>query len=217
MTDTLESTFGVKMVSHRAGRWGLDARYVKILLDAGYRVDCSVTPHRNWSATLGDPNGSGGPDFRKFPDRAYLVDPEDIDRPGTSGLLELPMTILRIHDSVRARAVRGAVRNIPYMRRFVLRSLPEYSWLRAVGQSGSNLVRILDAARRQRRSYVEFMAHSSELMAGGSPWFRTDRHIDALYDRLEMLFEASTTDWQPSTLREFDLAYRERMRLPRGS
>ena len=82
MTDTLESTFGTKMVSHRAGRWGLDTRYVKILIEAGYRVDCSVTPHRDWRSTLGDPAGNGGPDYRGFPEQAYFIDPSAIDRPG---------------------------------------------------------------------------------------------------------------------------------------
>lgn len=208
MTDALETTFGAKMVSHRAGRWGLDSRYVRLLIEAGYRVDCSVTPHRDWSKTMGDPGGNGGPDFRHFPDHAYLIDPKAIDRPGQSPLLELPMTIMRIHDSAPERAARRASRRIPYVRRFVFRSRPEYSWLRAVGQSDADLVRIIDLAAEQDRPYVEFMAHSSELMAGGSPWFQTDAQIDALYERLEMLFAASTTQWQGRTLKEYDAVIR---------
>lgn len=43
LTQALEDTFGVKMLTHRAGRWSINATYVRILLDLGYVVDCSVT------------------------------------------------------------------------------------------------------------------------------------------------------------------------------
>ena len=48
MTALLEDTFGVDIVSHRAGRWGLDCTYVEALIANGYKVDCSVTPHMHW-------------------------------------------------------------------------------------------------------------------------------------------------------------------------
>ena len=99
----------------------------------------------------------------------------------------------------------------------VFRSLPEYSWLRAVGGSGADLVRILELAHHQGRPYVEFMAHSSELMAGGSPWYRTEKQIDELYDRLEMLFDATATHWQGRTLQEFDTLFRESNGVAHGS
>lgn len=44
ITGLLEDTFGVKMISHRAGRWAMDGRYARLLVEFGYRVDCSVTP-----------------------------------------------------------------------------------------------------------------------------------------------------------------------------
>ncbi len=71
LTDLLEDTFGVKMRSHRAGRWGFNETYARILVREGYLVDCSVTPHISWRRHLGAPNGRGGPDYRGFPEEAY--------------------------------------------------------------------------------------------------------------------------------------------------
>jgi hypothetical protein len=203
LTDTLESTFGVKMRSHRAGRWGLSATYAKVLLDAGYRVDCSVTPHTDWRSMSGDPAGNGGPDYRQFPDSAYFMDPRDIARPGSSRLLQVPLTVLPVYESAWARGLRGSLGRIPYVRRRVYRSVPKYTWLHPVGNNSARLIRVLSVARSRRRQYVEFMAHSSELMAGGSPWFSAPDEIALLYENLEALFDASTADWQGRTLGEY--------------
>src|SRR5579872_2796709 len=63
MTVLLEERFGQPVMSHRAGRFGFDGRYAAMLLEAGYRIDCSVTPGVDWSATTGAPGGAGGPDL----------------------------------------------------------------------------------------------------------------------------------------------------------
>ena len=203
MTDTLEAIFGVKMTSHRAGRWGLDETYARTLVDAGYRVDCSVTPHKNWGPTRGDPAGKGGPDYRRFPETAYFMDPTDIARPGSSPLLQVPLTVLPLHDTPWARGLRASVGRIPYIRRPLYRSLPDYSWLQPVNNNGDSLVRILEVARERGHDHVEFMVHSSELMAGGSPWFDTVERIETMYGDLEVLFQSSTRDWEGQTLNQY--------------
>src|SRR5262249_44825568 len=93
MTHTLEDAFGGKMLSHRAGRFSRDAAYARALVEHGYRVDCSVTPHVSWAGYKGDPGGKGGTDFSAFPESAYFLDPRDVSRPGASPLLEVPVTI----------------------------------------------------------------------------------------------------------------------------
>ena len=67
MTNLLEDVLSKKIVSHRAGRWAFDNRYAQILLDYGYKIDCSVTPGVSWKATKGHPNGLGGTNYEKFP------------------------------------------------------------------------------------------------------------------------------------------------------
>jgi hypothetical protein len=62
---------------------------------------------------------------------------------------------------------------------------------------------VLDKALRERRSYLEFMLHSSELMPGGSPAFPDRESIEALYRDLEALFAAAAPRCRPSTLTGF--------------
>src|SRR5438552_1378607 len=59
LTKLLEDTFGVKMSSHRAGRRGMNEAYARILVEQGYRVDCSVSPHVSWRRIKGNPRGAG--------------------------------------------------------------------------------------------------------------------------------------------------------------
>ena len=52
-------------------------------------------------------------------------------------------------------------------------------------------------------SHIEFMLHSSEFMPGGSPTFRDEAAIDALYDDLEQLFAYIAQRAEGMTLAEF--------------
>lgn len=208
LTGLLEERFGEKMVSHRAGRWAFDGRYAALLIEHGYRVDCSVTPGTSWRTVPGDPAGSGGSDYTGFPADPYFVDPEDISRPAPAGrLLEVPMT-------VRASWLYCAapwLYRIPLVRRYANRLSLGLGWLCPVQPTISapvdrHLAAMLDVARAERHAgadYVEFMLHSSELMPGGSPKFRRTEDIELLYEQLEVLFGELAAWCRGMTLREF--------------
>jgi hypothetical protein len=176
MTELLEERFDRKMLSHRAGRWAFDSRYARLLVDNGYQVDCSVTPGVSWAESAGAPNGSGGTDYTTFPAHPYFMDLHRIDREGSSSLLEIPVSIV---------------------------STPRTSWLRPNGENRDSMLAILDQALRDRWPCVEFMLHSSELMAGGSPTFQTEHDVEALYDDLEVLFGEAAEHFRGRTLTEF--------------
>ena len=72
LTKLLEDTFGVKMTSHRAGRWSMNEGYARVLVEHGYRVDCSVTPHVSWRESMGDPGGCGRYRFHILPGESVL-------------------------------------------------------------------------------------------------------------------------------------------------
>lgn len=207
LTRLLEDRFERRMVSHRAGRWALDGRYAAMLLDAGYRVDCSVTPGIDWSANLGHPQGGGGSDYADFPDRPYFLDCSDISARASSGLLEVPMTV---RASALYRRARVAYR-IPFLRRVANRVSPALSWLSPIqptlsGSLQRNMEAMLQVARSaegERAAYLQFMLHSSELMPGGSPAFRDATDIDYLYEHLEILFEELAHWCFGATLQEF--------------
>lgn len=202
LTDLLESTFGVKMKSHRAGRWSFNALYARVLVEHGYRVDCSVTPLVSWKQHLGDPRQSGGTDFSAFPALPYRMDPGDIRKPGASGLLEVPMTILSLEPGpVAALQRRLPARSLPS--RALRRFFPPAVWLRPNGANRGELLRVLSRALDQRRPCVEFMLHSSEFMPGGSPTFPSEREIERLYEDLEALFESAAARFRGATLSAF--------------
>lgn len=183
MTVLLEERFDRKMLSHRAGRWAFDSRYARLLVENGYRVDCSVTPHVSWAKSPGAPHGSGGTDYTTYPAHPYFMDLDRIDREGNSSLLEIPVSIVAEPNG-------------------------RTSWLRPDGQNRDSMLAILDRALRERWPCVEFMLHSSELMAGGSPTFQTRRDVEALYDDLDVLFGNAAEQFRGKTLSEFhdDLA-----------
>jgi len=207
LTRVLEDRFDQPIASHRAGRWAFDRRYASLLFDAGYRVDCSVTPGVDWRGTLGNPDGRGGTDYRTFPDHAYFLDPDGTCGAAAGGLLEVPMTI---RSSALHQNVPWAYR-VPLVRRAANRMSPSLSWLCPVQPAlnaplGRSLEVMLQAARDARAAnvpHMEFMLHSSELMAGGSPTFLTGSDIERLYECLHRLFE-ELSDWCfGMTLKEF--------------
>jgi peptidoglycan/xylan/chitin deacetylase (PgdA/CDA1 family) len=210
LTATLEDALGIKMVSHRAGRWAFDERYAEMLLDEGYRVDCSVTPLVSWKTTLGDPSGRGGSDYTAFPHDAYWVDLDDISRPGTSDLLEVPVTIASFRSGLTTRLVHAVDRLPPrlarvgaFAHRVADRVSPPTAWLRPTGNNDRRLCDVIDWVVHERRPYAEFMLHSSELMPGGSPTFRDRSAIEALYADLKLLFERIQGQFRGATLSEF--------------
>ena len=199
MTLLLEERFGQPVVSHRAGRFGFDGRYAAMLLEQGYRVDCSVTPGVDWSTTPGAPGGGGGPDYRGFPGRPYFLDPVDIANPASGGLLEVPVTI---ETSGLFQAAPWTYR-LPLAGRIVNRISPKHSWA-CPGENGlTGMLRAARGARATGAVCVEFLVHSSELMPGGSPRFRTATGIERLYASLEALFAELSAWCKGLTLAEF--------------
>lgn len=199
LTRLLEDRFDQKMISHRAGRWAFDGRYAALLIDEGYRVDCSVTPGVDWRGNLGDPRGNGGADYTTFPDRPYFLHPSDISVPTTGALLEVPMTI---RPSGLHRRAPWAYR-VPLLRRVANRVSQGLSWLYPAQSNLNAMSQTARAARAESAVHMEFMLHSSELMPSGSPIFRTASDIDRLYEHLEILFEDLSTWCCGMTLQEF--------------
>ncbi|MBI3548186.1 MAG: deacetylase [Elusimicrobia bacterium] len=193
LTDTLEDTFGVKMLSHRAGRWCFDETYARILEDRGYQVDCSVTPFVSW----------GRSDFSSFPTDAYFLDLGDIRRPGGSGLLEVPMTIRPTALSAIAGAASNILELLPGGGRVSRYLWPPQRWFKPSGRNVDDMIALAREARVERRAYVEFMLHSSELMPGGSPMFPTKLSIERLYEHMERVLSALRHDFEGMTLSGF--------------
>lgn len=201
MTEALEDTFDVPMRSHRAGRWAFDDRYATDLIELGYHVDCSVTPMMEW---IDETSGDGRPvlDYRDAPHQAHWLGPADSGSAGPGRLLEVPMTITprgRGPGVIQQMNDLGSLASLGLLNRWLARP----SWLRPDGENLSEMLRILGRARLRGWRYAMFMLHSSELMPGGSPTFRTEASIEKLYEDMEILFERAAAHFVPMTLWEF--------------
>jgi hypothetical protein len=203
MTTLLRERFETAIVSHRAGRWGFDAHYARTLAGQGYLVDCSVCPHVSWRDVPGDPAGPGGPDFRGFPDRPYLLDLDRIDRPGNSNLLELPVSVLR---SALHRFAPWAYVT-PMLRRWAWASRPDRLWLYPDGTNLQELFYVVDEAQASGRPYVEMVLHSSELIPRGGPNAADAARVEQLYSDLHALFRHVARSFEGRTLAEFRRAW----------
>ena len=190
LTTKLEDTFDTSIRSHRGGRWALDGTYAALLVEAGYRVDCSVTPLLSWSSSPGA-RVEAGPDYAHYPSRAYRLDVDDVSRPGPSPLVEVPVTTFGVGHRRPVEWARRRARGHSRAELALNRLFPVARWLRPDGRNGRELPRLLDVARAEGRDYVQFVLHSSELMPGGSPRFQTARSIESLYEDMERLFAAA--------------------------
>jgi hypothetical protein len=214
MTRLLEDTFGVAVQSHRAGRWAFDKRYAAILGELNYTADCSVTPNVDWRGAKGAPDGPGGTDYRSFPAVPYFIDPDDIAAPGRSGLLEVPMTTVDTAPPLVRELGRSNAGAAGRLRR---RIWPVH-WLRPNGRNLAAMQRLIDRCVAEGGAYVEFMLHSSELMPGGSPTFRTEASIEALYRDMDALFAYASARFGGETLADFARRWSdEHARAPAGS
>ena len=199
LAGVLEDTFQRPLRSHRAGRWALDGRTVRWLREHGFKADCSVCPGIDWRSTMGNPRGTGGPDYRRAPYEPYFLDEQDITRPASQSapdaLLEVPMTI---------RPPRW-----PWARTIFESYSKRHSWLRPNGRNGAALRECVSDAAAAGRKHLLFMLHSSELMPGGSPTFPTTDSIARLNDDLAALFAyAQSRGCRGRTLGEFAAEWR---------
>lgn len=197
MTQLLEDNFQTKMLSHRAGRWAFNEYYASLLVEQGYLVDCSVTPHVNWSSSPGNPKGTGGTDYSRFPKEAYFVDLSDIAKAGDSPLLEVPMSIQLKHSGLLNQIKSG------YDKLRGKNRSPSTHWLRPSGGNVENMQKVAEQSLKQGSDYIEFMLHSSEFMPGGSPTFKNEQDIERLYEDLEKLFSWISERAQGMTLAEY--------------
>ena len=196
LTDLLKRKLGAPPRSYRAGRWGFSADHIPALLRLGYVVDCSVTPLQHWTDA-----GARGPgqDFTHAPVHPYVLAADDVTREGSSGLLEVPVTIVHVNGLMRQMpALRTAYRR--YRRTLPARVLNRAfdtapRWFRPFSDmSAARLIEVYETARRLELPVVEMMFHSSELMPGASPHNPTAADVDRLYARLEPVFAHLTRE-----------------------
>lgn len=191
LVDEIQKNYGVRPVSYKAGRWGLDAVHARLLESLGFLVDTSVCPGVNWGPSKGHPARSGGPNYNGAPALPYRMAADDVCRPGALGLWEISPTI--VFYSGLGRHVPG-VRTLYGRYRKVRRLFDRWhlgsQWLRPYPyMTADRLARVAELALGSGAPVLNLTFHSSELMPGGSPYNPTPESIEHLYRRLEGFFD----------------------------
>jgi len=170
LRDQVEDTFGVAPLSYRAGRYGAGRHTAEILRDQGLAIDTSVRANFDCSAM-------GGPDFRRHPLAPYWLDAERT-------LLELPLTSV-FWGMLRRQggAMFGPMQRWPRLARtFARAGLLDRIALTPEGVSADEAIRGIDIALDDGLPLLVFSFHSPSLRPGNTPFVRSDRDLDALYD-----------------------------------
>jgi hypothetical protein len=204
LTGAIEAAVGRRPVSYRSGRFGFSAAHVSSLERAGYQVESSVAP-------LFYEKHKGGPDFVDAPLLPYFLAYDDATRPGTSGLLELPIS------AALSRRVPAWLERLygrapsPYTTRRILRLLgiAHVRWLRPSYSSADDMIALARDVVRRGAPMLNLLFHSSEAIVGGSPYNRSDSELTAFFDRLGALFTYASKELgaEPRTLSEFRETY----------
>ena len=204
LTSAIEKGVGVRPRSYRSGRFGFSAAHVAGLETCGYKVESSVTP-------LFYEAHKGGPDFVAAPLTPYFLAYDDPVVPGTSDILEVPVSagLNRRLPAWLERAYARAPR--PYTTKRVLRAagLLRMRWLRPSYSSIEDMCGLARELSRQGEPVLNVLFHSSEAIAGGSPYNRTQSELEAFLDRLErfVVFAIRELGAAPATFAEFRARY----------
>ena len=191
LTAVIADRMGARPTSYRAGRWGFSAPQIPLLEQLGYVADCSVTPGVSWRRDVG--LRDGGPDFTVAPVTPYALAAADPCRNGSSGIVEVPVTIVHTNGLMRRfGSARASYRH--HRRSLAWRAADRFfqvapQWLRPFPHmTADRLIAVCDTARQLELPVLQMMLHSSELLPGGSPYNDTPAAVDNLHDRLAAVF-----------------------------
>ena len=204
LTESINDAVGVRPLSYRSGRFGFSADHVTALERLGYLVESSVAP-------LFDESHKGGPEFVEAPLTPYFLAYDSATKPGTSGVLEVPVSCGL--DRRLPRRLQYAYARVPrpYFTKRALRALRvmKLRWLRPSYSSLPDMIALARALARADEPVLNLLFHSSEAIVGGSPYNRTAGELEAFLERLDrfLAFAARDLGAVPSTFTEFRRAY----------
>jgi glycosyltransferase involved in cell wall biosynthesis len=190
LTALLASGLSERPYTFRAGRWGLTGATAGVLIDAGYRVDSSVTPFRSWAA-------EDGFSHIDAPINVYRLNGRGDHRVAApdGALIEVPLSWGYTHGAWGALTAVNRFVTRPVPRRLGLEGLvkmmhvvnhlvlsPEVEEVGEMERLAAELI-----GRGARHLHLTF--HSPSLVPGLSPFASTAREVDALYARIAGLIE----------------------------
>jgi peptidoglycan/xylan/chitin deacetylase (PgdA/CDA1 family) len=204
LTSAIAAAVGVRPVSYRSGRFGFSADHVAALEREGYLIESSIAP-------LFYELHKGGPEFVEAPLTPYFLAYDTATAPGTSNLLEVPVSAAlnrRLPRRLQYMYAR-APRNYTTKRALRALGLLRLRWLRPSYSSLDDMIALARDLVRQQVPVLNLLFHSSEAIVGGSPYNRTQAELDDFCDRLEkfLAFAVKDIGARPATFAEFRASY----------
>ena len=200
LAGAIGNAIGRRPVSYRSGRFGFSARHVSSLERLGFTIESSVAP-------LFYEAHKQGPDFVDAPLTPYFLSYDRATRPGTSALLELPISsaLNRRVPAALARWYARAPRPYQTKRWLRLLRIADVRWLRPSYSSAADMMALARQLTRRGVPLLNVIFHSSEAIVGGSPYNRTAGELDGFFERLGAFLRFATQDLhaQPMTFAEF--------------
>ena len=204
LTCAITAAVGRAPVSYRSGRYGFSATHVTTLERLGYLVESSVAP-------LFYEGHKGGPDFVEAPLGPYFLAYDTATRPGCSNVLEVPVSAALNRRLPRALQFAYARAPFNYTTKRTLRAarLLRMRWLRPSYSSVEDMKALARDLARWDEPVLNVIFHSSEAIAGGSPYNRTESELEAFFDRLSRFLTFATKDLgaRAATFHEFRAAF----------
>ena len=199
LTEEVSEVSETAPVSYRAGRNGFAGWQVGILEELGYLVDSSVDPFFNEKR-------KGGPSFAGAPLVPYFLSRHDPRVAGESRLLEIPITSALDRKWPRwlEKAYADVTRAYQFRRALRLLKITRPIWLRPSYSKTEDMLLLARRVLDGEAPTANIIFHSSELLAGGSPYNQTEEQVEMFYRELEALLSfLSENGAVGSTFREF--------------
>jgi peptidoglycan/xylan/chitin deacetylase (PgdA/CDA1 family) len=204
LTGAITAAVGRRPVSYRSGRFGFSADHVAALERLGYQIESSVAP-------LFYESHKGGPDFVEAPLTPYFLAYDSATRPGSSQVLEVPVSAALNRRLPRSLQYAYARAPRPYTTKRILRAmrLLRLRWLRPSYSSLDDMIALARDLAARKEPVLNLLFHSSEAIVGGSPYNTTQAELDAFCDRLERFLAFATGELgaRPATFAQFHEAY----------
>jgi hypothetical protein len=200
LTEAIDLAVERRPVSYRSGRFGFSAAHVSSLERLGYLVESSVAP-------LFYEAHKAGPDFVGAPLSPYFLSYDDAVRPGSSSLVELPISAAlnrRVPGWLERRYGRAPC---PYTTKRLIRlaGLARVRWLRPSYSSAEDMMALARQIASAGVPLLNLLFHSSEAIVGGSPYNKTEGELSAFFERLERFLRFAIVELgaRPMTFAEF--------------
>jgi hypothetical protein len=183
LTEVIEKNIG-KPTSFRSGKWGFKKEMVSTLTNYGYIIDSSITPKIDWSSVIKKREKHREiPNFKKESIHPYLLN---------HNLVELPLTVLYTGLFSKENIITNCFSNLndSSFKKLINKLFFKLLQPRILLETTiKNFKKLYSSAQRNQLPVFQFMIHSSELCLGTSPYSKTEKEVNHIFDVIDKLFQ----------------------------